>query len=79
MLRALNKTKQELHPNLEGQYNLVYTKCSPETTSLEERHQREILYKQERKAQRLKVEAEERQRRKEHKAQAELKTYAYVQ
>ncbi|KAG6972037.1 hypothetical protein JG688_00004176 [Phytophthora aleatoria] len=59
IIKRLNKTKQEFHPDLE-----------------EDRRQRELLYKAERKKQRLQLEAEHRKSKMEFKQQKELRSYS---
>ena len=44
----------------------------------EEHLQREVLYKAERKKQRLRLEAATRKEKQEYKAQKELRSYSYV-
>jgi hypothetical protein len=46
--------------------------------SLEERRQREFLYKAERKKERLRIEQEEKRAKEERKQQKELRNYSYV-
>ncbi|KUF99251.1 hypothetical protein AM588_10011306 [Phytophthora nicotianae] len=59
IIKMLNKTKQESHPDLE-----------------EERRQRELLYKAERKKQRLQLEGEQRKAKMEYKQQKDLRSYS---
>ncbi|CAH0485849.1 unnamed protein product [Peronospora farinosa] len=59
IVKRLNKTKQELYPDLE-----------------EERWQRELLYKAERKKQRLQLEVEQRKAKQRFKQQKELRSYS---
>lgn len=44
----------------------------------EERRQRELLYKAERKKQRLQLEVDQRKAKQEYKQQKELRSYSYV-
>uniref|UniRef100_M4BXV9 NFACT RNA-binding domain-containing protein n=1 Tax=Hyaloperonospora arabidopsidis (strain Emoy2) TaxID=559515 RepID=M4BXV9_HYAAE len=59
VVKRLNRTKQELYPDLE-----------------EERQQRELLYKSERKKQRLHLETMERKEKQEYKQEKELRSYS---
>ncbi|CAI5734401.1 unnamed protein product [Hyaloperonospora brassicae] len=59
IVKRLNKTKQELYPDLE-----------------KEHQQREVLYKAERKKQRLRLEAATRKEKQDYKAQKEPRSYS---
>jgi hypothetical protein len=85
ILKALNRTKTESYPDLEGKF-------TPSTCCLlgaietylallrivDEQLKRERLYKAERKKQRQQFEAVERKAREERKQQKEMRSYACV-